>query len=215
MTTPPVKPCIYHITHFKNLSRILAEGALLGDAAIRARGGPAATIGYDHIKERRLTMPVSCHAGTHVGDYVPFYFCPRSVMLYVISRGGQGQLAYAGGQDPILHLEADLHRVIEWADREERRWAFTKSNAGAFYAESWSRVGELGQVNWDAVRATQWAAPEVKEAKQAEFLIHEAFPWALVSRVGVRSMQIQERAEALIAGAGYATPVHVIPQWYY
>jgi hypothetical protein len=37
------------------------------------------------IKRRRIEqLAVSCHPGTRVGDYVPFYFCPRSIMLFVI-----------------------------------------------------------------------------------------------------------------------------------
>jgi CxxC-x17-CxxC domain-containing protein len=35
------------------------------------------------IKERRLKLPLSSHFNLFVGDCVPFYFCPRSVMLYV------------------------------------------------------------------------------------------------------------------------------------
>ncbi len=36
------------------------------------------------IKRRRVEeLEVDCHPGTKVGDYVPFYFCPRSVMLFV------------------------------------------------------------------------------------------------------------------------------------
>jgi hypothetical protein len=215
VTTPPAKPYIYHITHLDNLADILRDGALLSDAKIVARGCPAATIGFSHIKQRRLTLAVRCHPGTNVGDYVPFYFCARSVMLYVIHRGGQGDLAYRGGQAPVVHLEADLHKVIAWANSEGRRWAFTKSNAGAYYSDAWCHPDDLCQVNWDAVGARQWSAPDVKEAKQAEFLVHESFPWHLVERVGVRTMQVQEKVEALLTGAGSGTPVQVRPEWYY
>ena len=41
------------------------------------------------IKARRLAQPVRCNPGTLVGDYVPFYFCPRSVMLYLIYKANQ------------------------------------------------------------------------------------------------------------------------------
>jgi hypothetical protein len=39
-------------------------------------------------------------------------------------------LAYRGGQAPIVHLELDMNGVIEWANGEGRRWAFALSNAG-------------------------------------------------------------------------------------
>ncbi len=38
------------------------------------------------IKRRRLfEIDVQCHPDTMVGDYVPFYFCPRSIMLFINS----------------------------------------------------------------------------------------------------------------------------------
>jgi hypothetical protein len=52
------------------------------------------------IKRRRLGLPLPCHAGDRVADYVPFYFCPRSVMLYLIHRGNHPELTYQGGQSP-------------------------------------------------------------------------------------------------------------------
>ena len=93
----PAWPKIYHIVPVDNLASIVANGGLIPDAAMTARGGPPVTIGMKTIKQRRLHLPVTCHPGTHVGDYVPFYFCSRSVMLYVIHRGNAEGLNYAGG----------------------------------------------------------------------------------------------------------------------
>lgn len=106
MTTPPAHPKIYHITPVENLASIVAHGEIVADAVMVARGGPPTTIGMSSIKQRRLTLPVTCHSGDKVADYVPFYFCPRSVMLYLIYRGNHPELAYKGGQTPIVHLVA-------------------------------------------------------------------------------------------------------------
>lgn len=134
MPTPPVQLKIYHITHVDNLSSIIADGCLVSDAIMIARGGPSKAIGMSSIKQRRLRLPVDCHAGDQVGDYVPFYFCPRSVMLFLIHKRNV-ELTYQGGQRPIVHLEADLHSVVGWANQAGRRWAFSLSNAGAFYTQ--------------------------------------------------------------------------------
>lgn len=93
MTTPPARPKLYHITHVDNLRVIAADGELLSDAAMIARGGPVQAIGMSGIKRRRIEeLEVACHPGTKVGDYVPFYFCPRSVMLYVIHCANHPEL---------------------------------------------------------------------------------------------------------------------------
>src|SRR5258708_31405662 len=105
------------------------------------------------IKERRLRLEIDCQAGLHVGECVPFYFCPRSVMLYLLHRGNHPNVTYTGGQGPIVHLEANLHAVVEWAEQKEKRWAFTLSNAGASYFESRCSLDQLGEINWAAVHA--------------------------------------------------------------
>lgn len=56
-------------------------------------------------------------------------------MLYLLHMGNHPNLTYRGGQQPIIHLESDLGKAVEWAEASARRWAFTLSNAGAFYFE--------------------------------------------------------------------------------
>jgi hypothetical protein len=121
MPTPPEQPKIYHITHMGNLPSIIRDGGLASDSAIISRGGPSTAIGMNAIKQRRLMLPVSCHPGDHVGDYVPFYFCPRSVMLFLIYKANHPELTYQGGQASIIHLEADMASSVEWANQQRRR----------------------------------------------------------------------------------------------
>jgi hypothetical protein len=215
MTDMPGRPQIYHITHVDNLSAILDAGGLWSDAAMIARGGPEASIGMSSIKQRRLGLLVRCHPGDHVGDYVPFYFCARSIMLFVIHCGNHSELAYRGGQDPIVHLEADLREAVAWAEGEGRHWAFSLSNAGAFYAEFRNRLDQLSEVNWSAVAATDFRSSQVKEGKQAEFLVHGFFPWHLVRRIGVASSSIQSRVARALSGSAHQPMVEVRRDWYY
>jgi hypothetical protein len=168
------------------------------------------------IKLRRLReLRVTCHSDTFVGEYVPFYFCPRSIMLYLLYMANHPELTYRGGQGPIIHLEADLREVVAWADAQPRPWAFALSNAGAYYTEFRNSLGDLSEIDWAAVAARDWSAREVKEAKQAEFLVHETVPWRLVSSIGVHSQAIADKVVGILAGAAHAPPVIVRPDWYY
>ncbi|MCC6643084.1 MAG: DUF4433 domain-containing protein [Deltaproteobacteria bacterium] len=216
MAAAPAQPKIYHITHVDNLPSIIADAAIASDSAMIARGGPTAAIGMSSIKRRRVEeLEVDCHPGTRVGDYVPFYFCPRSIMLYVIHRANHAELAYRGGQDPIVHLEADLHSTVAWADAERRRWAFSLSNAGARYAPFRADLADLDQVDWNAVAATDFRSRQIKEGKQAEFLVYESFPWTHVTRVGVRNAAVQTRVQMTLGAASHRPTVAVLSDWYY
>jgi hypothetical protein len=216
MTPPPKYPKIYHITHVDNLRDIVTTGGLLSDAEMIRRGGPGQTIGLSGIKRRRIEeLQVPCHPGTKVGDYVPFYFCPRSVMLYVIHCANHPELTYRGGQDPIVHLEADLHRVVAWANDNRVRWAFSLSNAGAYYTEFRSNLSDLHELDWDAIAARDFRDPDVKECKQAEFLLYGYFPFVLVERIGVFNALIRDTVTQALAGGGYTPCIEVRAEWYY
>jgi hypothetical protein len=214
MTAPPPRPSVFHITHIKNLASIIADG-LLSDAAMIQAGGPNASIGMSNIKQRRLSLDVSCHPGSKVGEYVPFYFCPRSIMLYVIHCQNHPDLTYKDGQRPIVHLEADLHEVVSWASGIGRPCAFTLSNAGAYYTNFRSDLAQLDEIDWTAVAATDFRDKAVREAKQAEFLVRDEFPWRLVRRIGVLSQSMKTTVETAIAAASHRPPVEIIPGWYY
>src|ERR1700733_9022704 len=92
MTLPPAHPKIYHIVNVDRLPSIIAHGRLLCDSEIVKLQLPGTTIGMGSIKARRLQLPVTCYANAVVGDFVPFYFCPRSVMLYVIRCANSPEL---------------------------------------------------------------------------------------------------------------------------
>jgi hypothetical protein len=210
----PAEPKIYHIVHVDNLASIVTAGALWADARMTQRAG-ATVIGLAEIKRRRLRLPVSCHPGTFVGDYVPFYFCPRSLMLYVIHMANRPQLSYRGGQAPILHLEADLSRVIAWAEEGRLNWAVALSNAGSPYAEFRSGRKGLKDINWTAVAARDFRPPDTRHGKQAEFLLQHSFPWHLIERIGVHAEAMLPRVAAALGDISHRPPIEVRADWYY
>jgi hypothetical protein len=209
----PAQPKIYHIVHVDRLASILADGCLWCDAEVLRLQSGGTTIGMSGIKERRLNLSVNSHVGLQVGGCVPFYFCPRSVMLYLIHMANHPELDYKGGQDPIVHLEADLRATVAWASGQRRRWAFTLSNAGSYFFEDRANLAQLGELDWAAVQARDWR--NCKDGKQAEFLLEHSFPWTLVERIGVHTMAAYRKVIAALAAAGHRPRVEVIDDWYY
>ncbi|MBX9827003.1 MAG: DUF4433 domain-containing protein [Xanthobacteraceae bacterium] len=216
---PPAHPKIYHIVHVDRLASIAADGELFCDAEIVKRKNSGTTIGMNGIKGRRLTLPIPSHPTLNVGECVPFYFCPRSIMLFLIHRANHPELTYQGGQRPIVHLEIDLHRAVQWANSCGRRWAYTLSNAGAYYFESRNDLADLEDLDWAAIHTDKWAGPGVsrsmKEGKQAEFLIEGSFPWDLVDRIGVIYQAAAQQVANSLLNANRRPQTVVMPSWYY
>lgn len=210
----PAQPKIYHIAHVDRLPSIVASGGLLSDALVQAQALGGTMVGMNHIKQRRLTeLQLTSHPGLFVGACVPFYFCPRSVMLYLIHRRN-AELAYQGGQAPIIHLQADLGAVVAWANAQPARWAFTLSNAGSYFFEDRNDLARLGEINWAAVQASNWGGG-LKEGKQAEFLLEHHLPWHLIERIGVQSATVYRQVVNALPANGHRPTVEVLPAWYY
>lgn len=200
---------IYHITHANNLAGIVREGRLWADAQRIARGFVSTNIGYGHIKARRMRRPVSVSAGGALGDYVPFNFCPRSVMLYVVSQGHED---YADGQRPIVHLVSSIQSI----QGVGRPWFFTDRHADLGYARQFDSLDSFAEVDWAAMPVRQWGGDqELKEKRQAEFLVHEWCPWSAIEIIGVMDLDIATQVEAAMAGAVHRPRVEVHRDWYY
>ncbi len=205
---------IYHILHIDKLSAVLDNKALFSDSVMAQNNPAGTTIGMSRIKARRLTeLPLTSHPELHVGDCVPFYFCPRSVMLYLFYINNHSEIEYHGGQYPIIHLEADLYRVVQWANANNKKWAFTLSNAGAYYFEDRADLAQLNEINWNAVNTQYWS--ECRESKQAEFLIEEQFPLELVEQIGVYSQQYLQRVNNDFINVNHQPRIEVKREWYY
>ena len=210
----PANPKIYHIAHVDRLPSILHAEGLLCDARVDEQHFTGTSIGMSAIKQRRLReLTLTNYPDLHVGGCVPFYFCPRSIMLYVLHKANDRDLTYRGGQAPIVHLEADLRQTVSWAEDEGLRWVFTLSNAGTRYFEDRCQLDQLDEIDWVAVQAVNWQSQ--KEGKQAEFLVEERFPWHLVTRIGVQSAETYRQVDRALQRTNHRPKVKILPDWYY
>ncbi len=134
-------------------------------------------------------------------------------MLYVIHRANHPELDYRGGQEAIVHLEANLRHCTEWANQVGVRWAFTLSNAGSGYCEDRAELNQLDKLDWTAINARNWQVH--KEGKQAEFLVEKYFPFELITQIGVKSRQILRKVESVLQAADHKPLMNIRAEWYY
>lgn len=161
----------------------------------------------NYIKQRRLVRPVKVAAGGMIGQYVPFNFCPRSVMLYVIYCGHDD---YGGGQDRVLHLISD----IETIRLGNQHCFFTDIHADLDYAEQLDDFTSINELDINRIiNERYWQ--DFKEEKQAEFLAFESVQWGAIRQIGVKSQVVADEVNALLQNARHKPEVLVMPQWYY
>ena len=136
-------------------------------------------------------------------------------MMYKLYHCNHPDIAYREGQGPILHLQADLNAVIDWAETNAIRWAFSRSNAGARYTLFYSKKADLNKIDWNAVEATDFRDRMVQERKQAELLLYESFPWRLVEKIGVLDETIMAQVNRDLQQSSHKPIVSIEQSWYY
>jgi len=204
---------IYHILHYDKLSSVINDGFLWSDAIVSQNTPIGTTVGMNSIKQRRLTeLTLDTHPALYVGQCVPFYFCPRSVMLYMMSVNS-AELTYQGGQDSIIHFEIDLDKAISWADANNKKWAFTNSNAGSYYFEDTNDISNLSKLDWVTINNNFWMGKQ--DTKQSEFLCEDSFPWELVERIGVNNMTVYQHVLNILNNSTHKPKLEIINSWYY
>ncbi len=198
---------LYHITDVSNLESIIADGSLRSDLGLA--DVTHQVIGYGNIKQRRMTeYRVPCCGNRFVGEFVPFYYCPRSPMLYTVNRGNTGRPA--GCQESIVHLVTSVAEAVNVG----RAWAISDVNAGAGYATFSNDLLALENLDWNAIRTNSWQGK--MHLKQAEFLVADSFEWNSISVIGCHNAGTEARVRKILAQKPGSTPdVRVENGWYY
>ena len=209
----PVPTPIMHFTHVTNLPGIIANG-LVSDRTAQHAGLTQVDVGEPSIKAERRRRVVDIAPGGVVGDYVPFYFAPRSPMMYSIFRGNVA--TYQGGCDRLVYLVTTLERLSATG----LTWVVSDRNAVLAYAEFRDQGDQaLAHVDWGLMRATWWnntaGSPDRKERRMAECLVHERVPWGTFQQIITSSEASAIEVRAMLAAAGQVTPTTVRPGWYF
>jgi hypothetical protein len=196
-----------------NLRSILEEGGLWSDAQRRLRGIGCTNIAYQNIKDRRALTAVPCGALASVADYVPFYFAPRSPMLFTISKGNVP--GYDGGEDPIVHLVTSAEAVVDAG----LRYVFTDGHSTVRFTEFFDDLVDLAKVDWDIMKSRYWTDTsddnDRKRRRQAEFLVYEFCPWNIIEQIGVKTDAIRCQVTQIAQAAGLSQNIQLRRNWYY
>ena len=195
---------LYHLTHISNLHGIVEKG-LLCDSAMN--NGDYVNSGNMNIKAKRKLMPVP--SGGCVGDYVPFYYAPRSPMLYTqyINRNIN--------QHEIIYLCTTAERIIA----SGAKWCGTDRNAAIFNAAFYNTIETMeNSVDWALMNSTQWANtedfPDRMEKRMAEFLVFHSVSITDIIGIGTYDDVAEQRVISILKPK---SPIKVAarPRWYY
>jgi ssDNA thymidine ADP-ribosyltransferase, DarT len=204
---------IYHFTHIKNLASILIADEICSNSNLWLDGIEHVDIAHSHIQDRRRTTQVPCGPGGTLHDYVPFYFAPRSPMLFSIYKGNVQ--SYPDGQGPLIYLVTTVQAV----QAQKLPFVFTDGHAVIDFTEFYKDLEDLNKIDWDLMQERVWrdipSDGDRKRRRQAEFLIYDSCPWSLIHEIGVKSNLMCKQVESILEAANHRPSVVMHSDWYF
>lgn len=221
----PQKPLrIFHITAMCNLASIAKRKKLCSNALLQKKKIDYGNIAYQGAQGKRAGKLVARPPAGVIHNYVPFYFAPRSPMLFTINKGNVEGCPYR--QPDILHLMTTVEAIVQ----NELLYVFYDYNATLSIATCYNDIKDLNKIDWGIF----YEQPQLdgyckywhsvmdnmryvrrQETRQAEFLVHQSVPLKLVTVVGTYDEQKAAEARRILSDAHVDLPVEVKPEWYF
>ena len=197
----------FRITHINNISHIVKCGIVKASSPLYDKNFQP--IGDSQVINLRKSKVIK---GYHIGDYIPFYFGPRSPMLYVIQHGYNGVQRVE--PEEIVYCVIKLDDLI--ADGIE--CLFTDGHALSFLTSFYTKdylVNINSIVNYKDVYSSQWNLEgdrDLKRRKEAELLIKDDLPAKYIKGYVVYN----EKAKQTLIGKGIiGNLIAVMPNYYF
>jgi hypothetical protein len=196
----PGKTPLFHIIPIEKLATVIEHGLLCARAAEELFGDQEAyDAAHASLKQRRWEREVPVAAGGVMADYVPFYFAPRSPMLFSIKCGNTNYGANGRGQPGMLHLVTRLETL---ALARPNEWCFLDQHVSREWGQFGDTLDELDQrIDFDVMPLRIWKDPVIRDARQAEFLVSGVVPWDYVEVITAISDDVVTEVNAIIAAA--------------
>jgi ssDNA thymidine ADP-ribosyltransferase, DarT len=205
----------YHFTHFSNLAQIERDGELRSDSLVSRSGGLSVEVGDPDLKAKRRQFVVPVPPGGVLADYVPFYFAPRSPMLF---RAANGRVpGFDGGQDALVFVVVELDSLI----LAGRSVVVTDGHPIARLTRFLPDRASIEEgVDWELMAEPRWANTNLDgdrlRRRQAELLVNSGVRLGEVLGFAVRTAETQQLVAEVLSSSGFANlPVLVRPGFYH
>lgn len=202
----------FRITHIRNLPFMLERG-------IVSRRHPQASAEYIHIGnpeiiDVRSSSPVRISGYGMIGDYVPFYFTPRSMMLYNIVTGYYEPKVPRRNKAEILVIRCLIERLSALPG-----WFFTDGQANDMASRHYNDTAHLDKIDWDSIRQSNFSKNDGDFDRprryQAEFLVKESVPLSCVESLNVYNEEAAAYVQGLLDAGGIQLPLHIQPEYFF
>jgi hypothetical protein len=205
------KTYIYRIIHYRNLPWILDHG--LHCRSSRRQDPNFINIGNVELIDKRARRTVPVAPGGHLNDYVSFYFCRHSVMLYNIHTGRVEGVNVR--QEEVIHLVSTIERL----EAQEMSFLFTNRHAYVANARFFSDRAKLKVLDWPLIKGRDFSRDpddlDKLERRAAECLIHERLPIEALVGIACCDQKRLDYVTAQLEKRGLELSANLCRGWYF
>ncbi|MCF2490814.1 DUF4433 domain-containing protein [Dyadobacter sp. CY347] len=198
----------YRICNIRNLEHIL-------EAGLCTKNHPDASqqffpIGNFEIIGVRDLTPVKIEGYGKIGDYVPFYFTPRSIMLYNIITGYKAPVVPQLSPEDMIVIRAEIEELSR-----NRHFFFTDGQANTALSKHYNNLRDLDKIDWESIQQSNFQKSDEDTDRprryQAEFLVHSHVPLESIESFLVYNEKVATIVNTNLNLAGLNIPVRVAP----
>jgi len=203
---------IFRITHIDNLPWALENGLHCRSSA---QVDPNfVNIGNLDLINHRTSRAVNAPSGGTLSDYVPFYFTPKSIMLYNIVTGHRPGVRRRDPSDIVMMVTR-----LDLVAGAGIPFAFTDAHGYMEYANTYHKIRDLRAVDWDLLRAANFKTdpedPGKKSRYQAEALVYKYLPVDILRGFYTASPKAKAKVDAMLKQSGVSADSAVKREWFF
>lgn len=203
----------YRICHIDNVAGILENG-------LCTKHHPDASenfisIGNPQIIDTRDSTPVKIPGYGNIGDYIPFYFTPRSMMLLNIVSGYWHPVVPKRSKEEIIVIRCLLDRLVELD-----RFFFSDGQANVTsVSQHYNDLENLDEIDWDIIHKSDFKKDlddsDKQRRYQAEFLVHMHVPVSHIESIHVYSEKAAKIVKTELANTDLILPIKVTKEYFF
>jgi len=206
------KSFCFRITHRDNLNHVLRHGLVNKHHENADKNFVA--IGNFEIIDVRSGTEAGLPGYGNIGEYVPFYFTPRSIMLYNIVTGYYAPKVPKRSKDEIIVIRCRIEDLVKGS-----QWFFTDGQANDGETTHYNDLKHLAQIDWECIQHGDFSKSDGdydrQRRYQAEFLVHDSVPVEHIESICVYSQEMKNWAEQKINVAGLKIPVYIHQPYFF
>lgn len=202
----------YRITHISNL-RLLLQNGIVNKYHPNA-SKDYVEIGNPEIIDVRTTKSVKINNYGYIGDYVPFYFTPKSLMLYNIITGYRHPVVQKRNRSEILIIRCLIEDLANLP-----QWFFTDGQGNDMASSHYNNLAELEQIDWSCIQQSDFSKSDGDYDRarryQAEFLVYGGVPLDKIESLNVYNQDTADYVSNILKENNINLAVNIQPQYFF